>query len=232
MIIRHGRRRASSVVFGITGQWLLKNSGNDANTWTSDSAITVGSGELLVVGALPRKTSNSDTNNVITSFTFNGTALDVRLNARQAGANKRGAIFGSGQIVGTGNVVLDLSGSAVQFEALQMFYWKLAGFNTTTPIPGAQEFLASASTTDNLTITRTGALLDSMCFGMWAVDNGDTVVTTADGIEDSNLSTGSGTQDFKGVFAHKAAATAGDLSMNATWTDQAAYGAILEVAKA
>lgn len=228
-------RKFGSVAFGIVSSGLLKNAGSDNNTWTSDTGVTVASGQLLVVGCLPRKTTNSDTDNVVTAATYNGANLDVELNFRQTGSNKRGALWLSSKtLLTTGtaaNVVVNLSGSSVQFEAFQMYYWVLEGQHA-TPIPGAEAALDSGSTADQLILTRTGALADSICLGMWAVDNGDEVVTVTDGTEDSNASTGSGTQDFKGVFAHKTAVGAGDLTMTATWLDQAAVGGILEVRKA
>jgi hypothetical protein len=228
-------KKSSGSALTIASSGLLKNAGSDNDTWTSDTGVTVAPGQLLVVGCLPRKTSNSDTNVVVTAATYNGANLDVELNARQSGSTKRCVLFLSNKtLLTTGtnaNVVVNLSGSAVQFEAFQMFYWVLQNQNA-TPIPGAEWGVANASTDDTLVLTRTGALAGSILLGMWAVDDGDEVVTVTDGIEDSNVSTGSGTQDFKGVFAHKSVASAGDTTMTATWSDQPAIGAILEVAAA
>lgn len=235
---RSGVSTATSFTTGGTGDVTILGTGRvftsstDNITYTSDP-FTVNSGELLVVAIPLRKTSSTDVNITVASLTYNGTPLNVDLNARRSGAQKPALVIASGQVSGTSaTVTIDMTGTGVNMEAIQMQYWRLSNFNTTTPIAGTAQGTAPNSTDDTLIITRTGALAGSFLLGCIAVTDGDEVVTVTQGTEDGNTGTGSGTQDFRGVFISRAVATTGDLAIAASWTDRDAFGGLVEVRKA
>lgn len=210
---------------------LINDTGADKKSWTTGSPVTIGANQSLVVALLTRKTSNTDVDVVITALMHNGNPMSVDGNYREPGTKKPGMAIAHIEAPGTGNIVVDLTGSAVDYEGFQLFHWILDKPSGATLSYEFASKLEAVSTASGMIIdTATDAAIgDILLGGMNLFDYSETVTATQGTLSDTPVATGSTTQDSLGAFLERVVAAAGPSALAATWANSNAVGALVKV---
>lgn len=210
---------------------LINDTGADKKSWTTSSPVTIGANQSLVIAFVTRKTTNTDVDVVITALTHNGNSMSVDGNYREPGTKKPGIAIAHIETAGTGNIVVDLTGSSLDYEAFQLFHWLLDKPSGATLSYEFASNLDGNSAATGLTInTATDAAIgDILLGGMNLGDYSETVTPTQGSLSDTPVATGSTSQDLLGAFLERVVSAAGPSALAATWPSSNSVGAMVKV---